>query len=467
MINGIIHSGQEIVTNGLVLHLDAAQLRSYPTTGTNLTDLSGSNFNGTLINGPTYSTLTGGSISFDGVNDYAQILNALMLGGQNYQVTVEIHFFLPNNAGGWLITNERESTNQGHGWYWCSNTQIFFSQHSNPQAPHEYRVYASATGISNLKINDWNILSYSVTTGTTSISCKFMINGYTETIENNSVIFGNIVTNEDNINIARFRNFTFGTVYSNIIVSNLKIYNRSLSITEQLQNYNAIKSRFIPSLITNGLVLNLDAGNSNSYPGSGNTWYDTSPNGNNMTLTNGPTYSSISGGVIVFDGIDDYTQSTMSVNSIVNVTIECWVNISSTSKKGAFVKVGGGPNGYSIGVGSNNMEFLGNEVIVLFSNIRWIDTNVTYGTGWKMVNLVLNASSVPSIYLNGSLLNSYSGANPITPTNGVYIGRNIGDDPSGVRAFSGDISIVRMYNRGLSATEISSNYNAQKSRFGL
>ncbi len=244
MINGIIHSGQEIVTNGLVLHIDAAQLRSYPTTGTNLTDLSGSNFNGTLINGPTYSTLTGGSISFDGVNDYAQILNALMLGGQNYQVTVEIHFFLPNNAGGWLITNERESTNQGHGWYWCSNTQIFFRQHSSPTPPHSYTVSASATGISNLKINDWNILSYSVTTGTTSISCKFMINGYTETIENNSVIFGNIVTNEDNINIARFRNYTFGTSYSNFIVSNLKIYNRSLSITEQLQNYNAIKSRF-------------------------------------------------------------------------------------------------------------------------------------------------------------------------------------------------------------------------------
>lgn len=260
---------------------------------------------------------------------------------------------------------------------------------------------------------------------------------------------------------------------SDLIVTTNMIAQTSFTSTTQCFNwFNTQSDKMVfnidyPAIVTNGLILNLDAGFRPSYSTSGTTWYDNSPNGNNMTLTNGPTYSSNGGGTIVFDGVDDYAQSTMSVNSIVNVTIECWVNISSTSKKGAFVKVGGGANGYSIGVGSNTMDTLGNEVLALFPAIRWIDTNLTYGTGWKMVNLVLNASSVPSIYLNGALLNSYSGTNPISPTAGVYVARNIGDEPFGARAFSGDIPIIRIYNRTLTATEILKNYNETKSRFGL
>ena len=62
-------------------------------------------------------------------------------------------------------------------------------------------------------------------------------------------------------------------------------------------------------IVTNGLVLFLDANNTNSYPGSGTSWYDLSGNGNTGTLTNGPTFSSVNGGTIVFDGIDKGLQS--------------------------------------------------------------------------------------------------------------------------------------------------------------
>ncbi len=61
-----------------------------------------------------------------------------------------------------------------------------------------------------------------------------------------------------------------------------------------------------PNIITNGLILELDAANRKSYPGSGTTWTDLSGNGNTGTLTNGPTFSSANGGSIVFDGVDDY-----------------------------------------------------------------------------------------------------------------------------------------------------------------
>ena len=61
-----------------------------------------------------------------------------------------------------------------------------------------------------------------------------------------------------------------------------------------------------PNVVEDGLVLALDAGNTQSYPGSGTAWTDISGKGNNGTLTNGPTYSSADGGAIVFDGINDH-----------------------------------------------------------------------------------------------------------------------------------------------------------------
>ena len=61
-----------------------------------------------------------------------------------------------------------------------------------------------------------------------------------------------------------------------------------------------------PSIISNGLILALDAADKNSYPGSGTAWTDLSGNGNNGTLINGPTFNTGSLGNIVFDGVDDY-----------------------------------------------------------------------------------------------------------------------------------------------------------------
>ena len=101
-----------------------------------------------------------------------------------------------------------------------------------------------------------------------------------------------------------------------------------------------------PRIVTDGLVLALDAGNPKSYPGSGTTWTDLSGNGNNGTLTNGPTYSSANGGSIVFDGVDDYAEITDSSNNFdlggIDATLEFWIYIPSTS--GADVIIGKGGN---------------------------------------------------------------------------------------------------------------------------
>jgi len=86
-----------------------------------------------------------------------------------------------------------------------------------------------------------------------------------------------------------------------------------------------------PKIVTSGLVLALDAGNTKSYPGSGTVWTDLSGNGNTGTLTNGPTFNSSNGGSIVFDGVDDFVNipyntywNTNVFGTATNFTLECW-----------------------------------------------------------------------------------------------------------------------------------------------
>ena len=109
-------SGPDIVENGLVLCLDAANKLSYPRTGTSWTDLSGNSYNGTLTNGPTFNAGNLGSIVFDGVDDYVDTVNT----GTTFQfsnTTFTLSLWVKTNAvsgnliskgatastGGWLV----------------------------------------------------------------------------------------------------------------------------------------------------------------------------------------------------------------------------------------------------------------------------------------------------------------------------------------------------------------------------
>ena len=222
-----------------------------------------------------------------------------------------------------------------------------------------------------------------------------------------------------------------------------------------------------PKIVTSGLVLALDAADKLSYRGSGTTWRDLSGNNNTGTLTNGPTFNAGNMGSIVFDGTDDYVAiANLFLNTITNITLQGWVYISSTSLKGPFVKVGGGVNGYAIGVGGNDFDTSGNQIIGIYPGVRWILTGNNYGTGWKFFTLTLSTTSVPTFYLNGALIGSYPGTNPLTPTSGAYVGRNVGDELT-VRAFAGNIATTQIYNRELTATEVLQNFNATRTKFGV
>ena len=113
-------------------------------------------------------------------------------------------------------------------------------------------------------------------------------------------------------------------------------------------------------------------------------------------------------------------------------------------------------------MGSGSFDSNGNEIIALFANVRWVTTSTNYSTGWKFVTLILNASSVPSIYVGSTLIGTYSGSNPITPTTNAFIGA-----AGASRYFNGNIAQAIAYNRALSATEVQSNFDVTKGRYGL
>ena len=214
-----------------------------------------------------------------------------------------------------------------------------------------------------------------------------------------------------------------------------------------------------PNIVTDGLVLHLDAANTKSYPGLGTTWLDKSGYGNNGTLTNGPTFSSTNGGSIVFDGTNDYVICGDIINYTNSFTVNSWINVNSSlnpiiSKwSGTFVA-------------SRFFLFRTNSNVLQF-----FDSNTTLFTGgtvpsnvWTQVGFVINGSS-SQLYING-----IPSGNSFTPTMTVRTGVNLGlgcySNPFDT-FLTGKIAYTQAYNRVLSAQEILQNYNATKSRFNL
>jgi hypothetical protein len=165
----------------------------------------------------------------------------------------------------------------------------------------------------------------------------------------------------------------------------------------------------------------------------------------------------------------NYLTLPLLSSSNANVSVSCWAYIT-LGTAGTIFESGYG-SGFSIGIGNNYFTAAdpGNNIVGLFPAVRWISTGVSYGsTGWKNIVVTMDASSIPSIYLNGSLVGTYSGTVPLTPVTNSYVGRNLGDESSATdRAFDGKIAAVSFYNKTLTADEVQQNFNALRGRYGI
>jgi hypothetical protein len=223
------------------------------------------------------------------------------------------------------------------------------------------------------------------------------------------------------------------------------------------------------SIVTNGLVLCLDAANTKSYPGSGTTWSDLSGFNNTGTLVNGATYSSANNGSIAFDGTSGYINcgsAPVIGSSLTGLTVEVWLYSTARTTK-CIAENGSAHNA--------NTFYMFQENVVNFSFEVWGGTtydalysNFTYqlNTWYHLVGTWSSGNRV-KMYSNGV----ESGAAPFGSVQTAVANGNtnlmIGARAGTGSWWSGNIPTARFYNRALSAYEVRQNFNAARSRYGL
>ncbi len=227
-----------------------------------------------------------------------------------------------------------------------------------------------------------------------------------------------------------------------------------------------------PRIVTDGLVLNLDAGNSRSYPGTGTSWGDLSRSSSAGTLTNGPTFNSANGGSIVFDGTNDYVNIPFSSQFPVGSsarTLCAWFYVTSVSGGREIFGIGGNSVAGSrsaLWIDSTNIigiECLNTGVLTdSWTGINtWVNLCATFETGGNTHSF--------KIYVNGIQRTTTTTGTAVT-LNSLSTAAVIGWVPGAgafVHMFIGNIPQVSLYNRALTAAEIRQNYHATKGRFGL
>jgi hypothetical protein len=449
-----------IVKNDLVINLDASNSVSYPTSGTTWTDLSGNGNKGTLTNGPTFDS-TSKSIVFDGVNDYVDCGNSVgNFGSSNFTInflfkTTEQTYpatFIAKSIGdnptinyGWLVNNGDNGTNLGFA---VANTNSGWGSSGS------YVIQTSGASINN---GIWQMATIVGDRSQSNVS--IYINGtlrslksYVTTTAALSTV-GNI-TNTQNLTIGSESDIGVSPFPIDASIRLVRLYNKALSQSEVLQNF------YGGPIVTNGLVMYLDAGNLVSYSGAGTTWYDLTTNGNNATFYNGVGFSSANGGGISFDGVDDY--AVVLANSSLNSsqpTIELFM--TTTTNGGNIIAQGqyGSNWGYGVGVKLSSILARNNNG----------DSNFSVSNSGLVHVVVVYDGSGNQFYKNGVFLGRTTTNYSPNPGGQVTIGGVRSQVPSqNLQEFANStVSVVRIYNRALTADEISQNYNAQKSRFGL
>lgn len=226
-----------------------------------------------------------------------------------------------------------------------------------------------------------------------------------------------------------------------------------------------------PSIVSSGLVLNLDAGNLKSYPGSGTTWTDLSGNSNAGTLTNGPTFDSANGGSLVFNGTNQYgvCSALANYNFGSALTVEfVHKNVSSANYRGVVSNVYITGTGFDFRYGrenyfggTNNGTRLG---CIITTSVTTYSVNINAEVNlWGHYCFTYNGSVLQS-YKNGQAFTSIAASGSLgSNTNPVTIARNSNNG----EYLLGSLPVVKLYTRALSAAEVTQNFNALRGRYGL
>ena len=245
------------------------------------------------------------------------------------------------------------------------------------------------------------------------------------------------------------------------------------------------------NVVTDNMVVYLDAGNNSSYSGSGTSWNDISGNSNNFTLTNGPTYSSSDGGSIVFDGANDFATSAINASFFAfgtgDYSYGVWAKMDSTGNTESLLSCGtpdggGTPNSFQLDFEGANTRIrhlfrdassqrnflpLGADDAVALVGTDWFYVMVVNDRSENELKMYINSTVLTtgdsnSTYGTGTDVHNFSAA---SDSNGTF---KIGVNRGGSAFIDGRVAQVHIYKgKALTASEVLQNYNASKSRYGL
>jgi hypothetical protein len=398
-----------------------------------LYDLSGNNKNGTLTNGPTLNS--NGYITFDGNDDYISILNPLnqLNASQVWSVTALVKLNSGTSGPQYIIGPNGLNNGVAADWY-NNGPLLYLNGGANDYYTYGNYVYIGGTG--------WNHLTYLFNNST----------GFRKIYKNGILIGDAAGPNNTSTPSGQGATWTLGQMAGSI--SSLQVYNRVISPTEILQNY------YKGSIVTSGLVFNVDAGNLVSYESGSLTAYNLAGS-NNLTLSNGLQSNTSNSGYFISDGTDDGLVTPDASNlDLSTFTLEGWVWWNQHKNYGSLLVKGPGGSGHlfnycfffyasslSFGFGDGNNFY--NASIATPTTNAWHHISGTYdGAVLKFyLDGVLQAENgiVATPYQNTSDLNVIQNAYPI----------------------DGRVAIAKVYNRALTADEVKENFSAQRNRFGI
>jgi hypothetical protein len=217
-----------------------------------------------------------------------------------------------------------------------------------------------------------------------------------------------------------------------------------------------------PKIVTNGLVLCLDAANPSSYPGTGNTWYDLSNNGNNFTLSNSVYDNQNRGSLSMGSNIRIYKSGTV-LNKDNNLTIIVVFSGSCSYLEGH--SIGCTLNYLSANNTSASLDQYGPAGTGSRANLSY-----SSNSGIKIIAHTLTSDRTATWFYNGSFYSGGTGetyADFCGPLEETIIGNRTVSTNTNHSPVSGRISIIQIYNRALLSSEIQQNYNAIKGRYSL
>ena len=556
-----------IVTDDVVLYLDASNTSSYPGTGTVWYDLSGNENNGTL-DGATYSSNGGGSISFDGSNDDVTIQDDNTLDISN---DFTISYSLEPNWGTWspfiakgtnnnwnystwvgndkgididhsssgsvikplytatsemangkisVITISRNSNsgliktyvdgvlkNTRSGSLGSSNNNdLKIGTHNNGNYGHgkighiliynsaltDQQVYQNYDALIDIPPTDISLTSNTISetapigsligtlsatdsdTSSNNLTFSFSSSGDTQDDDNGSfIISGTSLLTSTTLDFETKTSYNIYVKVSDGASDFEKAF--TVSITNVLEPITDVGFE-VASVVTDGLVLHLDAADSNSYSGTGNIWTDISGNNYNGILQNSPSYSNTSEGLINLDGSTQWVQLDSFAGAITNTssyTINLWFKSTETNASGNIynnaifsMHTSSGANIFRLGAAPDSGKGLYYNFGVGAPEGRASSVNL-HDNQWHNALITKDTGAQAQFYIDNNLVttnNASTNGTPFDNVGKVSIGQEY-DSSNKSDHFQGSIPVVMVYGKVISQNERAELYNTYKKRY--